>query len=305
MVRPVGNAGEGRPLLPNNNNERSSYITFDAPNGAPTKHSKASTVSKAKRYLSANVSNDYTDFILIVCFAISGLIDSGAYNAYSCFTSMQTGNTVFAALGVSDLPASSPKFAWTKSVTSVASFLIGAAITGFFHRFFGERKRWVLSFAFAVQTVLVAVAAYLVDSNQSSGSPVKRPSSAELPENPGFPWMDLVPIGLLSFQSAGKVIASRIFKHNGLPTTVLTTLYSDLMSDPKTFTAGLFDNQKRNGRVAGLAFYFGGAVAGGAFAKSVFGFSGLLWTVAGVKTIIVIAWLLWRAEEPEEGNDGC
>lgn len=115
--------------------------------------------------------------------------------------------------------------------------------------------------------------------------------------------MDLVPIGLLSFQSAGKVIASRIFKRNGLPTTVLTTLYSDLMSDPKTFTAGLFDNQQRNGRLAGLAFYFGGAVAGGAFAKSVWGFSGLLWTVAGVKTIIVIAWLLWRAEEPE-GNDG-
>lgn len=77
MARPNGNAVEGRPLLPNNN-ERSSYITFDAPNGAPTKHSKASTVSQAKRYLSANVSNDYTDFILIVCFAISGLIDSGA-----------------------------------------------------------------------------------------------------------------------------------------------------------------------------------------------------------------------------------
>lgn len=289
-------------LLANHHHDYNSYITFDDSHGAPAKPSSPSRLEQTKHHLNASVSSRWTDLVLIICFAISGLIDSGAYNAYSCFTSMQTGNTVFAALGVSDLPISSPKYAWTKSVTSVVSFLAGAGVIGVFHRFFGERKRWVLSVSFAVQAFLVAAAAYLVDSERSSGSPVKKPWVTGLPADPGFPWMDLVPIGLLSFQAAGKVTVSRVFQTPGLPAVVLTTLYNDVMSDPKTFTAGLFDNSKRNGRVAGLVFYFAGAVAGGAFARSPVGFSGLLYTAAGIQLIIVLIWMMWQEDE-ESKND--
>jgi len=43
----------------------------------------------AKVYLNADVSTRWTDIILIACFFISGLVDSGTYNAYQCFVSMQ------------------------------------------------------------------------------------------------------------------------------------------------------------------------------------------------------------------------
>lgn len=108
--------------------------------------------------------------------------------------------------------------------------------------------------------------------------------------------MDLVPIGLLSFQAAGKVVASRVLGLNSLPTVVLTTLYNDLASDPALFTAGLMGNVQRNRKLGGLLSYVCGALIGGAFAGSSLGFAGALWFTAGIKVLIVIAWLLWREE---------
>lgn len=49
----------------------------------------ATKSQKLQQYLLADVSTRWADLILIVCFLISGLVDSGAYNAYSCFVSMQ------------------------------------------------------------------------------------------------------------------------------------------------------------------------------------------------------------------------
>jgi hypothetical protein len=113
--------------------------------------------------------------------------------------------------------------------------------------------------------------------------------------------MDLVSIGLLSFQAAGKVVASRVLGFNALPSVVLTTLYNDLASDPALFTAGLMGNVQRNRRFGGLVFYVSGALIGGVFARSSLGFAGALWFTAGIKVMIVIGWLSWREEG--KGND--
>lgn len=115
--------------------------------------------------------------------------------------------------------------------------------------------------------------------------------------------MDLVPIGLLSFQAAGKVIASRMLQFNGMPCVVLTTLYSDLISDPGLFTAGLFSNVQRNRRAGGAISYFVGAVIGGVAAGHAIGFSGGLWVAAIIHIIISIVWMLWWSEADEEGDE--
>ncbi|KAK5119687.1 hypothetical protein LTR85_007263 [Meristemomyces frigidus] len=297
---------EGNPLLAGIS---SHYITFASPEEAH-KETYLSRAQQVKRYLTADITTRWADLVLIVCFALSGLIDSGAYNAYECFTSMmanpnaQTGNTIFAALGVSNLPVSVPRYAWTKSVCSIVAFLLGALLTSNFHRVFGERKRWVLAASFAVQAAMIAISAHLVQLGRSSGSPVKDPSLTGFPADPGFPWLDLVPISMLSFQAAGKVVASRVLQYNALPSVVLTTLYNDLMSDPGLLTGGLTGNVGRNRRLGGLLFYVGGAVAGGAFVRSSAGFSGLLWTAAALKLVVILAWLLWREEaEQEDGED--
>lgn len=115
--------------------------------------------------------------------------------------------------------------------------------------------------------------------------------------------MDLLAIGLLSFQAAGKVVASRVLGFSALPSVVLTTLYNDLASDPALFTAGLTENVQRNRRTGGLLFYVSGALLGGVFARSSVGFAGALWFTAGIKVMIVVAWLMWR-EEKEKERDG-
>lgn len=220
----------------------------------------------------------------------------------------QTGNTIFLALGVNSLPMGTPSLAWTKSLAAILSFLLGAGLISAFHRKFGERKRWVLAASFAFQMLVTVIAAILVTHKRASESPAKPGESSALgggvPEDIGFPTMDLVAIGLLSFQAAGKVVASRVLGLNSLPTVVLTTLYNDLASDPALFTAGLAGNVQRNRRVGGLVSYVVGSLIGGAFARSSAGFAGALWFTAGLKVLIVGAWLLWREEGKEMEGEG-
>jgi len=222
-------------------------------------------------------------------------------------TMKQTGNTIFAALGVSNLPVGAPRLAWTKSVCSILFYLLGSLVTATFHRTFGARKRWVLATSFSLQAVFILVAAFMVQRGSSSESPPgdRHPSlsTSIIPSDPGFPWADLIPIGLLSFQAAGKVVASRMLEYNALPCVVLTTLYTDLVSDPGFFSAGLWGNVQRNRRAGGAVAYFVGAVVGGAAAAHEIGFSGALWLAAGVHLGIVGAWMGWTGDEGEGEGD--
>lgn len=153
---------------------------------------------------------------------------------------------------------------------------------------------------------MTMIAATMVSNGKSSESPVKDPGSthilAGIPADIGFPSADLIPIGVLSFQAAGKVLASRMLGQNALPAVVLTTLYNDLMADPGLLSAGLMSNVQRNRRAVAIVMYFGGAVVGGACAKSTLGFAGLLWLSAGMTACIVVAWLLWHGERKENDD---
>lgn len=216
---------------------------------------------------------------------------------------LQTGNTIFAALSVSDLPVQSPKYAWIKSVCSIAAYLLGTLFCIHFHRYFGQRRRWTLFCSYMLQTLFVAMSAAIVLHEKASESPAKPhlpPTAKRLPKDPGFPWLDLLPIGLLSFQAAGKVVSSRLLQHPLLPTNVLSILYTDLFSDPKLLA--WTENTKRNQRLGGLVFYVAGALAGGGLAKSSVGFSGALWLAAGVNFVMACLWLWWP-EEPEVFDD--
>ena len=171
-------------------------------------------------------------------------------------------------------------------------------MTAYFHRTFGDRRRWVLFSSFLVQSLLILVAGVLVHRTHASGAPDPQSET-----DPGFPWLDLLPISVLAFQAAAKVIASRALEYGALPCIVLTTLYADLVSDPSFFSAGLFGNAQRNRRVSGAAFYFVGAVLGGAAAATTVGFLGGLYIAAGLQAGTAIAWLLWRVDETEVDED--
>lgn len=52
--------------------------------------------------------------------------------------------------------------------------------------------------------------------------------------------------------------------------------------------------------LGGLTFYFAGAVLGGVFASTVYGFAGALWFVAAVKGMIICAWVVWWEKTGDE-----
>jgi hypothetical protein len=110
-------------------------------------------------------------------------------------------------------------------------------------------------------------------------------------------WTILLPIALVAFQSCGQAVTSRALKYNALTSVVLTSIYCDLFSDKDLFAA---DNVERNRRAAAPILLLVGALAGAVFSHSSFGIAGALWTAAGLKLIMVIAWYVWPAEKSDD-----
>ncbi|KAB8077725.1 hypothetical protein BDV29DRAFT_40901 [Aspergillus leporis] len=234
------------------------------------------------------VNVKYTDYIcLLLCFT-TGLCDSSAYNAWSCFLAMQTGNTIFLGLGASGQPTSKP-WGWLKSLCSIASFFVGAFILSNLTRLAGARRRGTLFLSFVLQSLLVIIAVALIE-----GDLIPHTSDdASLTGGPLF--LELIPIALLAFQSAGSITSSRSLGYNEIPTVVLTSVYFDVASDPK-IAAMPTTNVKRNRRIGGVVMLLVGAIVGGWLSKSSGGMQSALWMAAGVKMVIAFAWLVWKGE---------
>ena len=289
--------------------------------GVADNHKAGSSGRGLKQRLSEDVDPSWADLILIVCFFISGLIDSTVFNTYSCFASMQTGrpqslfnhlqdtctdsnppgNTIFVGLGVTGQPAGGPEHGWAKSLTAICSFILGAFFFSTYHRLLSPGtglRRAVLISSFLLQALLIMITAILA----TTGVIYNKHGDGE--SSKAFDATGLAPLALLAFQSAGQVVASRALKYNELPTVVLTSLMADLMSDAHLLTAGLFDDPKRNRRVMGIVFLLGGAICGGVFTQGWVGLAGALWIAAILKFVMVFAWAIWSPKPKEGEQDG-
>lgn len=234
-------------------------------------------------WLANDVSRSWADVVLLLCYVVTGLLDSASTQVWGAFVSMQTGNTVYVGLGLASLvsPPASPRL--YRSGVSLISFCIGSFLFARFHRRFSPRRRWVLCVSFAVQAVLIVAAALII-----SMAPPARDDAVD--------WTVLLPLALVAFQSCGQAVASRALRHNALTSVVLTSIYCDLFSDQDLFARA---NVERNRRAAAPLLLLLGAVAGGLLAHSSLGISGALWCAAAVKLCMVIAWLSW----PPESDD--
>ena len=103
---------------------------------------------------------------------VSGLCDSVAFNAGSVFVSMQTGNTLFLALGASYLPAGEPRL-WLRALVSLACFWAGCFFFSHSRHFHPQRKA-TLSISFLAQAALIFVSAGLAQAGVIAVAPVLR-----------------------------------------------------------------------------------------------------------------------------------
>ncbi|KAJ5688951.1 hypothetical protein N7462_003343 [Penicillium macrosclerotiorum] len=237
-----------------------------------------------------NLSCMHADLIcLLLCF-LTGLCDSSAYNAWSCFLGMQTGNTVFLGLGVSNQPSNKP-WGWLKSLVSICSFFVGAIIFATTMRKIGALRRGTLFMSFLVQSILIIIAAALIQADLIPHT------SADASLAGGRLFLELIPVALLAFQSAGGMACSRALGYNEIPTVVLTSVYFDIASDVK-ITQKLTTNAKRNRRIGGVVSLLIGAIVGGWLSRSSGGMTSALWMAAGFKLIAAFGWLFWKAATP-------
>jgi hypothetical protein len=192
------------------------------------------------------------------------------------------GNTIFLALGASNQPISHP-YGWLKSLVSIIWFLLGCL---FFAstRFFNPKARGTLAVSFFLQSACIIIAAALVQAHI-----VPEPHGSE--ELPGLNFIELVPLAFLAFQSGGQIVTSRLLGFNEVPTTVLTSVYCDLASDPKLLKR---DNVKRNRRAAAVLSILVGGIIGGWISRSKAGIATNFWIAAAIKMAISISWSMWK-----------
>ncbi|KAL4802112.1 DUF1275 domain protein [Aspergillus unguis] len=258
---------------------------------ADVEANSASVKSKNARSWSwsQSVSAKHADLVCLVLCFITGLCDSAAYNAWSCFLAMQTGNTIFLGLGASNQPSSKP-WGWLKSLVSIASFFIGALLFSLYGRHVGAKKRLTLFTSFWAQAILVIIAVALIEADL-----IPRTAAETANLTGGKLFLELIPIALLAFQSAGSMAAARGLGYNEMPTVVLTSVYFDVASDQK-IVKDVTGNVKRNRRVGCVVFLLIGAIAGGWLSRSSGGMESALWLSAGLKGVIAFVWLGWAAE---------
>ncbi|GKZ20307.1 hypothetical protein AbraIFM66951_004174 [Aspergillus brasiliensis] len=244
--------------------------------------SPRSQQTKARR-LRETVDSNYADIICIILCFVTGLCDSSAFNAWSCFLAMQTGNTVVLGLGAASLPKDDSD-SWLKSLVSVASFVTGSFAFSFVGRHLGPTRRGTLFGSFMVQVILIVIAVSLIQSGI-----IAQPSDVTSGHH-GGKLLELIPIGLLAFQSSGSINSTRSLGFNEIPSVVITSVYFDIASDKNILAV---QNVKRNRRVAGVVALLIGAIVGGWLNRSAGGMASTFWLAAGIKFLIGLGWLVW------------
>ncbi|KAL3488557.1 hypothetical protein BJX62DRAFT_253150 [Aspergillus germanicus] len=253
-------------------------------------------LQRLRTYLKTEINPQHADLLLLLCYTITGLLDSSAVFIWGSFVSMQTGNTVYLGLGVSSLDESGRSHRWLKSLISIASFCVGSFLFALLHhgKFFfrSPRQRGALFFSFLLQMTCVAAAATIVTfEKQNKSDPLS--------------WKIAVPLALVAFQSSGQAVTSRVVGYSSLTSVVLTSIYCDLFSYPAlAFTTTHSGGGKRSDewrRLGAVLALFGGILLGGLWAKSEVGLKGALWTAVVLKGGIAGAWLVWRGDGGDEG----
>lgn len=145
-------------------------------------------------------------------------------------------------------------------------------------------RRGTLVSSFLIQSTFILVTAAIIEAGVVDGS---SPRFAQ-----DIDWRQVIPIALLSFQSAGQMVGSRILNISEIPTVVVTSVLCDFASDPR-LTDPLRANAKRNRRLLGFFGILVGAVAGGWISKCAGQIQSVLWLAGGIKLLITVSWMLW------------
>ena len=156
----------------------------------------------------------------------------------------------------------------------------------------GPLRRQTLATSFFVQAIFILVTAGVIQGGFVEGR-LGRISD-------DINWRQLLPIGLLSFQSAGQIVGSRSLGCSEVPTIVVTSMLHDIVTDP-ALAGSLRGNPKRNRRIVAFFAVLVGAVAGGFIGESTGRMQEPFWIAGGLKVCIAVSWMVWAEEKVNGG----
>ncbi|MCJ1427394.1 hypothetical protein MMC29_005297, partial [Sticta canariensis] len=201
-------------------------------------------------------------------------------------------NTIFVGSGGSLGHHTNKPYGWAKSLISIVCFILGAFFFSRFCRYLGALRRGTLVTSFLIQSTFILVTAAIIEAGVVDGFTPRVSQDID--------WRQVIPITLLSFQSAGQMVGSRMLNMSEIPTVVVTSVLCDFASDPK-LTDPLRSNAKRNRRMLGFLGILFGAVAGGWISKSAGQVQSVLWLAGGIKLLVTVSWMLWPEKPSLEG----
>jgi uncharacterized membrane protein YoaK (UPF0700 family) len=205
--------------------------------------------------------------------------DAISFPDFHCFTSNQTGNTVFLALALVMPEARGEIFITTNIGVALGFFLAGGWLTGQLSNVIGPRCRLWLMICNFIQSCLVFAAAAIQYSR-----------GVELETA-----MALVTIGLLAFASGSQVVQSRSLRMTEISTAMATAAWVDLLIDPHLYA---LKNRPRNRRAAFLVSLFVGSVVGAIIYKATGSATAVAVSAAG-KLLVTGMYLFNSSEKPK------
>ncbi|KAH8116002.1 hypothetical protein DFH11DRAFT_1840503 [Phellopilus nigrolimitatus] len=245
-----------------------------------------------REYLMQNVDpNLSTSPLASFCF-MTGFIDAITFSAVFVWCGFQTGNTVQLSLAIARLfsPGQTNfefRMADRQALVSLLTFLGGASLGRLGDRIGSNTRLW-LSLGTFIQALFTMAAALTVWKG----------GQGSVADDRGDPaWTNAKSFVGLGFASASiglQGIMGKRVNSQFATTVVLTTVWCELMSDPKLF-GRRFVNTRDHKFIAVFALFLGG-FAGRAILDKV-GSAGAFGVGTGIRFLIAIAWLFVPAKK--------
>ncbi|KAI0257789.1 hypothetical protein BC834DRAFT_946187 [Gloeopeniophorella convolvens] len=235
------------------------------------------------------------------CF-MTGWIDAVSFSAIFVWCAFQTGNSVQLALALARLFQGSPghrdtsfHLADQQALTSVLTFIFGAFLGRIGDRIGAKTRAWLFLGTFIQALFTMAAAIALWKSGQGSVA-----SSRDVPA-----WSSastFACLGLISASMGLQGIMGKRVNTQFTTTIVLTTVWCELMADPKLFV--MHRVKTRDHKVIAIVALFVGGFCSRAILQSI-GSPAALGIGTGLRTAIALSWFFVRAKRrPAAGVRG-
>ncbi|TRM64894.1 hypothetical protein BD626DRAFT_490277 [Schizophyllum amplum] len=263
---------------------KASSDSLPLPQGGP--RPLASRAQRLKAYMMEEVDGDQSTAPLAAYSFMTGYIDAVAFSAIFVWCGFQTGNFIQLAVALARLFERGADKAFhlpdRQALASLIAFNAGAFI-GRLGDWIGPKKRLWLVFGTFLQTLfLMGASIVLWTSGQGSiASDRGAPAWTNLRAYVGLVFMS-ASLGLQGIQ------AKRLNTQFGT-SIVLTTIWVELMSDPKLFNIRESVRTRDHRLLAAGALFFGGFVSRSILAE--IGAAGALGVGTGIRFLIALSWM--------------